>query len=126
MNVLVVSFAGTTVDSGMRIQPVEQVAPPVHRVSQNMIFQIVVSAVPSIYLQTAVHRRSWNLIGATNKLTACVSMLVVAVYALRFRNNDIKYALPLVVPIAWRLVIAGSRCPFCGIFWTRPASHRGS
>ena len=56
MDVLVLSFAGTTLDPGMRVQrilvgelgkTVEHVAPPVQRVSQNMIFQIVVSAVPS-------------------------------------------------------------------------------
>ena len=54
MNVLVLSFAGTTLEFGMRIQrilvgdlgkTVEQVA-PVHRVNQNMIFQILMSAVP--------------------------------------------------------------------------------
>ena len=81
---------GTTLVSVMRIQrilvgelgkTVEQVAPPVHRVSQNMIFQIVVSALP------------------TNQLT------LVAVYALQFRDNDIKYALSLVVPVAWLLVM---------------------
>ena len=115
MNVLVVNCAGTTLDSGMRIQCIlvgelgktaQQVAPPVHRVSQNMIFQIVVSAVPSIYI---ANLRSidagWNLFGATDQLTACVSMLVVAC-VLRFRNNDIEYALPLVVPIAWLLVVS--------------------
>ena len=115
MNVLVVSFAATTLDSGMRIQrilvgelgkAVEKVAPPVHRLSHNMIFQIVVSAVPSIYIANSRSIDAvWNLFGATNQLTACVSLLVVAVYVLRFRNNDVKYALPLVVPIAWLLVM---------------------
>ena len=115
MNVLVVSFAGTTLDPGIRIQrilvgelgkTVEPVAPPVHRVSQNMIFQIVVSAVPSVYIANSRSIDAlWNLFGATNQLTACVSMLVAAVYALRFRKNDIKYALSLVVPIAWLLVM---------------------
>ena len=71
MNVLVVSFAGTTLDSGMRVQrilvgelgkTVEQVAPPVHRASQNMIFQIVVSAVPSIHIANSRSIDAvWNL-----------------------------------------------------------------
>ena len=114
MNVLVVSLAPpwilvcvfSTSLVGELGKTMEQVAPPVHRVSQNMIFQIVGSAVPSVYIANS---RStdvvWNLFGATNQLTACVSMLMVAVYALRFRNNDFKYALPLVVPIARLLVV---------------------
>ena len=82
MNVLPVSFAGTTLDSGMRIQrilvgefgkTVEQVAPLVHRLSQNMIFQIVVSAVPSIYIANSRSIDAvWNLFGETDQLTACV------------------------------------------------------
>ena len=83
----------------------EQVA-LVHRVSQNVIFQIVVSAVPSNYIANSRSIGAvWNHYEATNKLTACVSMLLVAVCALRFRNNDIKCALPLVVPIPWFVVM---------------------
>ena len=103
MNVLVLNVAGTTLDTRIRIQRIfvgelgktrEEVPPLLHRVSQNMIFQIVVSAVPSI---STANSRSidavWNIFRATYKFTACVSMLVVALYALRYSNNDIKYAL---------------------------------
>ena len=112
MNVLVVNFAGTTLHSGFRIQrirvgelgkTVEQVA-LVHRVSQNVIFQIVVSAVPSICIANSRSTDAvWNLFEATNQLTACVSMLLVAVCT--SISYDIKCALPLVVPIPWFLVM---------------------
>ena len=114
MNMLVVNFAGTTSDSGMRIQRIlvgelgktgagrsfGASGEPDHD------FQIVVCAVPSVYIAKSRSIDAvWNLFGATDQLTACVSMLVVAVCALRSRNHDINNALPIVVPIAWLLVV---------------------
>merc|ERR1719414_2088482 len=115
MNVLVVSFAATTLDSAMRIQRIlvgelgttaEGVAPGCAKLLQNIYFQVALSALPPLYIANSRSIGAvWNLFGATNQLTACVSLLVVAVYVFRFRNFDVKYALPLVVPIAWLLVM---------------------
>ncbi|CAE8737460.1 unnamed protein product [Polarella glacialis] len=115
MCVLVVSFAATTLDSGMRIQrilvgelgkSVEKVSPMGGRLFSNIIFQIVVSAVPSLYIANSRSINAvWSLFGATNQLTACVSLLVVAVYVLRFKKYDLKYVLPFVLPILWLLIM---------------------
>jgi len=117
MNVLLVSFAATTLDSGMRIQRIligelgrsmERVASmaPVASVFKNMFFQIILSALPSIYIANSRSIGAvWNLFGATNQLTACVSLLIVAVYIMRFRNYDLKYVLPFVIPILWLLIM---------------------
>jgi len=117
MNVLLVSFAATTLDSGMRIQRIligelgrsmERVASmaPVASVFKNTFFQIILSALPSIYIANSRSIGAvWNLFGATNQLTACVSLLIVAVYIMRFRNYDLKYVLPFVIPILWLLIM---------------------
>lgn len=117
MNVLVVSFAATTLDSGLRIERIlvgelgkcmEKVPPlkPVARVFGNIFFQVIISALPPICIANSRSIGAvWNLFGATNQLTACVSLVVVAVYVLRFRNFDWKYVIPFAVPITWLLVV---------------------
>lgn len=120
MNVLIVSFAATTLDSGMRIQRIligelgkviESVSPSgcasvVGKLFRNIFFQVVVAALPSIYIANSRSIGAvWNLFGATNQLTACVSLIVVAVYVLRHRRWKIQYILPFIVPIMWLLVM---------------------
>lgn len=64
------------------------------------------SALPAILLANSrAIGAVWNLFGATNQLTACVSMLVVLIYVLRFRKYNWKYAVPFLVPIAWLMVV---------------------
>jgi len=111
MNVLVVSFAATTLDSAMRIQRIlvgelgttaEGVAPSCAKLLQKTYFQVALSALPPLYIANSRSIAAvWNLFGATNQLTACVSLLVVAVYVFRFRKKDIKACLPFIVPIVW-------------------------
>ena len=93
VSLLVASLATTTLVSGMRLQffvvgelgmIVERSAPVVHKVSQNRQFQIVVSAVPSIYVaNSSATDVVWNLFGATDLLSASVSMVVALVYVQR-------------------------------------------
>merc|ERR1712113_632657 len=115
MNVLVVSFAATTLDSAMRIQRIlvgelgttaETHLPEFSKLLQNIYFQVTLSAVPPLYLANSRSIGAlWNLFGATNQLTACVSLLVVAVYVFRFRKKDVKACLPFIVPIAWLFIM---------------------
>jgi len=98
VSLLVASLATTTLVSGMRLQffvvgelgmIVERSAPVVHKVSQNRHFQIVVSAVPSIYVaNSSATDVVWNLFGATDLLAASVSMIVALVYVQRYRKWD--------------------------------------
>ena len=106
MNVLMVNFAGTTLHSRRRAWQDRGTGRSSGASGEPDGDLPVVSAVPSICIANSRSTDAvWNLFEATNQLTACVPMLLVAVCALRFRNNDIKYALPLVVPTAWFLVM---------------------
>ena len=121
MDVLVVSFAATTLDSGMRIQRIlvgelgKQMESNQHsdsycylfgRLFQKMGTQICISALPSLWLANSRSIGSvWNLFGATNQLVACVSLIIVAVYVFRFRKFEVKWAMPFIVLIAWLLIM---------------------
>jgi len=111
----VMSFAATTLDSAMRIQriligelggSVEKVSAPAGKVFKNIFVQIILSGIPALWLANSRSIGAvWNLFGATNQLTACVSLMVVAVYVWRFRGRQAKYLIPFAIPIAFLLVM---------------------
>lgn len=109
--VLVVSFAATTLDSGMRIQRVlvgelgsivEPRAPLLGKALQNIFVAGLISAVPACALANSrIVGSLWNLFGATNQLIACLSLVTVAIYVWRYHRFKFKYTLPFLFPAAW-------------------------
>lgn len=106
--VLVVSFAATTLDSGMRIQRVligelgralEGAAPMLGAALQRLVVAGLLSAAPACLLANSTIVDSlWTLFGATNQLVACLSLLVVMVYVLQRPGASLACALPFLAP----------------------------
>ena len=67
-----------------------------------LLQQGLLAATPSCLLANSrIVNSLWNLFGATNQLVACLSLITVGVYILRYHDFDFRYILPFVPPLLW-------------------------
>ncbi len=117
--VVVISFAATTMDTGVRLQRyvVQEIAEISgwHALARNLTFaSLVAVAVPLAMALIPgggdagyTFGYLWRLFGTTNQLTAGLALTVVAVWVMRMRRNPIAAIIPLVFLLAmttWALV----------------------
>ena len=118
--VVVISFAATTMDTGVRLQRyiVQEIAELAgwHKLARNLTFaSIVAVAVPLAMALIPGGGDAgytfgvlWRLFGTTNQLTAGLALTVVAVWVLRMKRNPIPAVVPLVFLLGmttWALFI---------------------
>jgi carbon starvation protein len=111
--VVVISFAATTMDTGVRLQRyiVQEIAELAgwHRFARNLTLAgLVAVAIPLAMALLPGGGDAgytfgvlWRLFGTTNQLTAGLALTVIAVWVLRMKRNPI----PAVVPLAFLLVM---------------------
>ncbi|MFH5823795.1 carbon starvation protein A [Georgenia sp. AZ-5] len=118
--VVVISFAATTMDTGVRLQRyvVQEIAETAgwHRLSRNLTLASVVAvAVPLVLALLPGGGDAgyafgvlWQLFGTTNQLTAGLALAVVAVWVTRRGRNPVAVIVPLVFLLAmttWALIV---------------------
>jgi carbon starvation protein len=118
--VVVVSFAATTMDTGVRLQRyiVQEIAELLgwRRLARNLTLAgLVAVAVPMTLALLPGGGDAgytfgvlWRLFGTTNQLTAGLALAVIAVWVMRKRRNPIAVLVPLVflVPMTtWALIL---------------------
>ena len=106
--VVVISFAATTMDTGVRLQRyiVQEIAEIAgwHKLARNLTLAgLVAVAVPLAMALIPGGGDAgytfgvlWRLFGTTNQLTAGLALTVVAVWVLRMKRNPIPAVVPLV------------------------------
>jgi carbon starvation protein len=111
--VVVISFAATTMDTGVRLQRyiVQEIAelagikPLARSIMLSTIVAVIVpfgmALVPGPDDRGFTFGRLWTLFGTTNQLTAGLALSVIAVWVLRRGRN----ALPVIVPLVFLLVM---------------------
>jgi carbon starvation protein len=111
--VVVISFAATTMDTGVRLQRyiVQEIAEITgwHKLARNLTFAgLVAVAVPLAMALIPGGGDAgytfgvlWRLFGTTNQLTAGLALTVIAVWVMRMKRNP----LPAVVPLVFLLVM---------------------
>jgi carbon starvation protein len=111
--VVVISFAATTMDTGVRLQRyiVQEIAelagikPLARSIMLSTIVAVLVpfgmALVPGPDDRGFTFGRLWTLFGTTNQLTAGLALSVIAVWVLRRGRN----ALPVIVPLVFLLVM---------------------
>jgi carbon starvation protein len=124
--VVVVSFAATTLDTGVRLQRyvTQEIAEilGVKVVARNIWLATVLAVIVPFSLaispddaeQGLAFGRLWRLFGTTNQLMAGLALAVIAVWVVRMRRNPLPPAVPLVFLLAmttWALFIQ------LGEFW---------
>jgi carbon starvation protein len=118
--VVVVSFAATTMDTGIRLQRyiVQEIAELVgwRRLSRNLtVAGLLAVAVPlALALMPGGGDAGytfgvlWRLFGTTNQLTAGLALAVIAVWVLHRRRNPLAVVVPLVFLLlmtTWALIV---------------------
>ena len=110
--VVVISFAATTMDTGVRLQRyiVQEIAELAgwHKLARNLTLAgLVAVAVPLAMALIPGGGDAgytfgvlWRLFGTTNQLTAGLALTVVAVWVLRMRRNPVPAVIPLVFLLA--------------------------
>jgi carbon starvation protein len=110
--VVVISFAATTMDTGVRLQRyiVQEIAELAgwHTLARNLTLAgLVAVAVPMAMALIPGGGDAgytfgvlWRLFGTTNQLTAGLALTVVAVWVLRMRRNPVSAVVPLVFLLA--------------------------
>jgi carbon starvation protein len=100
---VVISFAATTLDSGVRmqryiIQEIGEIA-GIRVLKENLTLVSVLAVVLPLGLAMApgnlAFGRLWTLFGTTNQLTAGLALAVIAVWVLRNRRNPLAQIIPL-------------------------------
>jgi carbon starvation protein len=114
--VVVVSFAATTMDTGIRLQRyiIQEIATIVHwtRLARSItlatllavIFPLLLALMPGNFAFGTL----WRLFGTTNQLTAGLALAVVAVWVTRNRRNPLALLIPmafLLVMTVWALIV---------------------
>jgi carbon starvation protein len=111
--VVVISFAATTMDTGVRLQRyiVQEIAELAgwHKLARNLTLAgLVAVAVPLAMALIPGGGDAgytfgvlWQLFGTTNQLTAGLALTVVAVWVLRMKRNP----LPAIVPLVFLLLM---------------------
>src|SRR5690625_1291009 len=114
--IVVVSFAATTMDSGVRLQRyiVQEIAEIVRirPLARNLtLATLVATAVPlalAMLPGDLAFGTLWQLFGTTNQLTAGLALAVVAVWVTRNRRNPVAVLVPLaflLVMTTWALIV---------------------
>lgn len=118
--VIVISFAATTLDTGIRLQRyiIQEVGEITDRraVSHNInlsttlavLFPLALALAPSGEGGTLAFGRLWTLFGTTNQLTAGLALAVVAVWVTKNGRNALAQIVPLTFLLAmttWALFI---------------------
>ena len=110
--VVVISFAATTMDTGVRLQRyiVQEIAELAgwHKLARNLTLAgLVAVAVPMAMALIPGGGDAgytfgvlWRLFGTTNQLTAGLALTVVAVWVLRMKRNPLPAVIPLVFLLA--------------------------
>lgn len=118
--VVVISFAATTMDTGVRLQRyiVQEVAELAHipYLAKNVTAATAAAVIVPLALSLApgggdrgyAFGRLWTLFGTTNQLTAGLALAVVAVWVTRNGRNAWPQLVPLIVLLSmttWALVL---------------------
>ena len=114
--VVVISFAATTMDTGIRLQRyiiAELGAEYRVKVAQNRWFATLVAVVSCAILALGVDRgaggmRLWPLFGTTNQLTGALSLLVITLFLYRLRRGIWVTVIPMIfllVMTTWAMVL---------------------
>ncbi len=118
--VVVISFAATTMDTGVRLQRyiVQEIGEIVgnRTISQNIVVATTIAVVVPLALallpgggeQGYTFGVLWQLFGTTNQLTAGLALAVIAVWVTKHGRNPIAVVTPLVFLLAmttWALVL---------------------
>ncbi|WP_025620273.1 carbon starvation CstA family protein [Salinispora cortesiana] len=118
--VVVISFAATTMDTGVRLQRyiVQEIAELVggRRVARNLTLAGLLAIAAPLALALLPGGGDagytfgvlWRLFGTTNQLTAGLALAVIAVWVLRRRRNPVAVVVPLVFLLAmttWALIV---------------------
>jgi carbon starvation protein len=110
--VVVISFAATTMDTGVRLQRyvVQEIAELAgwHKLARNLtLASLVAVAVPLAMALIPGGGDAgytfgvlWQLFGTTNQLTAGLALTVIAVWVLRMKRNPLPAVVPLVFLLA--------------------------
>jgi carbon starvation protein len=112
---VVISFAATTLDSGVRLQryifqEIGEIV-GVRALKENLTLVTVVSVVVPLALalnEDLAFGQLWLLFGTTNQLTAGLALSVIAVWVLRNRRNPLAQIIPLsflLVMTTWALFV---------------------
>ncbi|AYY15179.1 carbon starvation protein A [Actinobacteria bacterium YIM 96077] len=127
--VVVVSFAATTMDTGVRLQRyiVQEIATILgwRRLSRSLTLAGLAAIALPVFLALMPGRSDagfafgtlWRLFGTTNQLTAGLAMAVVAVWVTKRMRNPIAILIPMVfllVMTTWALFVQ------LGEFWESP------
>jgi carbon starvation protein len=114
--VVVVSFAATTMDTGVRLQRyiIQEIGEiiRVRQLRENLVLTTILAAVVPLGLALTpgefAFGRLWTLFGTTNQLTAGLALSVIAVWVLRNNRNPIAQIVPLVFLLGmttWALLL---------------------
>jgi carbon starvation protein len=118
--VVVVSFAATTMDTGVRLQRyiIQEIATIARwqGLSRNtlaatalaVVLPLALALVPSDSDAGFAFGTLWRLFGTTNQLTAGLALTVVMVWLMRNRRNPIAIVIPaafLLVMTVWALIV---------------------
>jgi carbon starvation protein len=114
--VVVVSFAATTMDTGVRLQRyiVQEIGGILgwERLEKSLLWPTVLAVAVPFGLAVApgdlAFGRLWTLFGTTNQLTAGLALSVIAVWVMRNNRNPIAQIIPLTFLLAmttWALLI---------------------
>jgi carbon starvation protein len=114
--VVVVSFAATTMDTGVRLQRyiIQEIAALGKQtwLERNLTVSTAIAVAVPIALALApgdlAFGRLWTLFGTTNQLTAGLALAVIAVWVLRRNRNPLAQLVPLaflLVMTSWALVL---------------------
>jgi carbon starvation protein len=114
--VVVVSFAATTMDTGIRLQRyiIQEIGTIVgwRLLARNLTLATVIAVVIPLALALMPGNFAfgtlWRLFGTTNQLTAGLALAVIAVWVTRSRRNPIAVLAPmafLLVMTVWALIV---------------------
>jgi carbon starvation protein len=110
--VVVISFAATTMDTGVRLQRyiVQEIAELAgwHKLARNLTLASLVAVTVPLAMALIPGGGDagytfgvlWRLFGTTNQLTAGLALTVIAVWVLRMKRNPIPAVIPLVFLLA--------------------------
>src|SRR5699024_166937 len=114
--VVVVSFAATTMDTGVRLQRyiVQEIAEIVRfrPLARNLTLTTLIATIVPLGLALIpgdfAFGTLWQLFGTTNQLTAGLALAVIAVWVTKRRRNPLTILVPLVFLLfmtSWALIV---------------------
>ena len=102
IDVLVVSFAATTLDSATRIQRyiiVEFGDASKLYFLKNKIIATLLSIVPAYFIATndSLRNELWQTFGASNQMLAALTLMIISIYFFKKGKNIIPLVIPMIV-----------------------------